>query len=181
METDNSNDLNIVQGSTLSSIADGDVPALDLLYRKFKKPVFLLALSILNDYDLAEDVMQETFLKVREKAADCRGGTNPKAWIITIAHNLSISILRKRSHETCNIDTLEGVTAEAEQKMEGMLGLHKVLEQLDEPERSIVTYRVLVGLRHKEIARIVGLSPADVRMRYSLALKKLKKYFKQSE
>ena len=175
MGTDNTNAENLGYNLSISHIAYGDVTALDLLYKSLKKPVFLLALSILRDYQAAEDVMQDTFLKVSEKAETYVRGTNPKAWVLTIARNLALNSLKKHSHETLTLEELSE-TAVGEGPPDSS-DFTRTMQQLDEPDRSIVTLRVVCGLRHAEIAKVVGLSAGDTRVRYSRALKKLKKYY----
>jgi RNA polymerase sigma-70 factor (ECF subfamily) len=173
-------DIDIKGGRNISQITYGDVPALDLLYRKFKEPVFILALSILRDYGLAEDAMQETFLKIRENAVSYRGEASPKSWILAITRNLSVNMLRQRGHEEYSPEPLDDVSEKIERDIEGTMEFNKILDQLEEPDRSIVTYRVFLGFRHKEIAEVLGMSAPNVRMRFSNALKKLKKYFEGS-
>jgi RNA polymerase sigma-70 factor (ECF subfamily) len=134
----------------------------------------------LKDYGLAEDVMQETFLKVREHAGQYHGQTSPKAWIMTITRNLSLNMLRQREHETCDPETLESITTETEQDQQRTLDFYRALAPLDKQEQSIIIMKIVAGFRHNEIAEIIGLKTADVRKRYSRALQKLKKYFNDS-
>jgi RNA polymerase sigma-70 factor (ECF subfamily) len=178
MGYENTDAANLANNSSLNRIACGDVSALDLLYKNLKRPVFLLAFSILRDYALAEDVMQDTFLKVNEKAVTYNKGTNSKAWVLTIARNLSLNLLKKRSRETLNPDALEqDRSTDAGQEALNAMEFSRTLGQLEEPERTIVTLRIVCGLRHAEIAKIVGLSAGDTRVHYSRALKKLKAYY----
>lgn len=181
MENDRSKELDISYKREISQVAYGNMPALDRLYRKFREPVFLLALSILRDYSLAEDATQETFLKIRENAVSYRGEANPKTWVLTITRNLSLNMLRQRNHEKCSSDSLESTSEKMERKIESAMEFNLVLDQLEEPERSIVTYHIFTGLRHKEIAGIMDMSVVNVRKRYSKAIKKLKVYFEHSE
>jgi len=180
MATNNDNDFNIRVSLPFSQMANEDLPAFDLLYRELKKPVFLLALSILKDYGLAEDVMQETFLKVREHATQFHGWTSPKAWIMTITRNISLNLLRQRGHETCDFETIESIITQTEQDQQSILDFYRALEPLDKQEQSIVIMKIVAGFRHNEIAEIIGLKTVDVRKRYSRALQKLKKYFNDS-
>jgi RNA polymerase sigma-70 factor (ECF subfamily) len=176
MGTDNAQAEYLGLNKSMSRIAYGDVLALDALYKDLKKPVFMLALSILRDYPSAEDIMQETFLKVNEKADTYTAGTNPKAWVLTIARNLALNTIKKRSRETLTLEELGETAADENGLLDGNDFTH-TMRQLDEPERSIVTLRIVCGLRHAEIAKIVGLTANDTRVRYSRALKKLKKYY----
>nr|WP_280521300.1 RNA polymerase sigma factor [Paenibacillus mangrovi] len=78
----------------LDSIVSGKIDSLQTIYKELRIPVYGLALSILQNKSWAEEIMQETFVRVYEKASNYRHGTNPKAWIISIARNLSYELLR---------------------------------------------------------------------------------------
>jgi RNA polymerase sigma-70 factor, ECF subfamily len=147
------------------------------VYQSLKRPVFLLALSILRDNALAEDVMQQTFLNMMEHAGSVRPGTNEKALVMTIAHNLALNCLKKRGHEELGLDGyLENETG-GETDMTGSADFTRALSQLDEQERAVVTLKAVCGFRHAQIAKIVGITTVDSRAKYSRALKKLKKHY----
>ena len=148
-----------------------------LLYKRLKKPVFLLALSILRDYSLAEDVMQQTFLQAMEHAGSFRIGTNEKAWVMSIAHNLALNSLKKRGHEEIGLDNFLEHEAGAEPDMTGSAEFMRALSLLDEQERAVVTLKAVCGFRHAQIAKIAEISVVDSRAKYSRALKKLKKHY----
>jgi RNA polymerase sigma factor, sigma-70 family len=171
---------------SLARMVDGNVAALSQLYTTLKRPVFLLAYSILQDYALAEDVTQETFLHITEKAASYRPGTNPKAWIFTIARNLALSVLRARKKEDLSDAQLSHTREEPihrgpEDSAEANAGFARAIAELAPDERSIVILRIEAALPHRDIARILGISYADARVRYFRALKKLKAYYETNQ
>lgn len=90
----------------LKKLADGEVDELGYLYDNMAKPVYYLALSVLKDKSLAEDVLQDTFLKVYEKAESCQ--KNPRAWIMSIARNIALNKLKRSKHESTSFDYVEG-------------------------------------------------------------------------
>ena len=69
------------------------------IYMQFKTPVYYLALSILNDAALAEDIMQETFIRVRANTHKYNSLDNIRTWIMKITRNLSYNCLRDRRFE----------------------------------------------------------------------------------
>ena len=89
----------------LESIAQGDQDALAALYDHARGAVYGLALSYLKNGHDADDVAQDTFVRIWEKAALYRPQGSPMAWILTIARNLALMRLRER-----------GKTAELEQE-----------------------------------------------------------------
>lgn len=69
----------------LKAIADGNVDALEVLYAEMRVAVFSVVLSVVRDQQLAEDLTQETFLRIYTYAGRYEPGTNSKAWILTVA------------------------------------------------------------------------------------------------
>lgn len=74
--------------AALEAIVAGDMDALEWLYRELRVPVFAVALAITADRGLAEDVLQETFLRVYTYARSYQPGSRPRAWVAAIARNL---------------------------------------------------------------------------------------------
>ena len=77
-------------------LSGGD--SLEKLYNDLKQPVFLLALSVLKDRELAEDAVQETFVKAYKATASFRGECSEKAWLMRIALNTCKDIRRSAWH-----------------------------------------------------------------------------------
>jgi RNA polymerase sigma-70 factor, ECF subfamily len=147
------------------------------LYSDLKRPVYLLALSILRDGGLAEDVMQQTFLQAMEHAGSFRLGTNKKAWVMTIAHNLAVNCLKRRAREGLNLDDYLIKERGEERDLDGAEDYLAAMAILDGTERTVVTLKAVCCLRHKQIAKIAGISVPDCRAKYSRALKKLKRHY----
>ena len=76
----------------IKRIINGDVSAFDLLYEQTRKSVYYVALSVLRDKRLAEDVMQSTYIKVLQNVSRYRLGTNASAWIVKIARNEALNM-----------------------------------------------------------------------------------------
>jgi len=156
------------------NIADGKVTDLSELYLKLKTSIFAFALSILRDYYSAEDVMQETFLKVTVNAKEYQKGTNAKAWIFSIARNLCLDRLRIKKGEELTEKATVSSNADFEEKVASTIDFNQMLEPLDETERQIIALRFSGELKNTQIAEIINMSPVNVRTKYSRALKKLK-------
>ena len=168
----------------IHKIAMGDMESLETLYEQHKVRVYRLALSMLGDSYLAEDVTQETFLRVQEHASSYRRNISEAAWIATIARNLSYDHLRKRNRETTQSleqDTeaksplataLEKQAAENTSDASDLYYLD-LIAPLAPEEREIVNLRILADLSWKEIGQIMGRQADACRKRYQRALEKL--------
>lgn len=158
-------------------ISKGDIKSLEKLYRDLGPTVFGLALSILKSKTLAEDVLQDTFIRVKIAASTYRPGTNGRAWILTIARNIAISIVRGSRYETYVDEELsiksDGI--DHAQKSIDSLMLKETLSKLDEQERQIVLLHAVKDLKHREIAQIIDIPLGTVLWKYHRAIKKMNK------
>lgn len=164
-------------------IAAGDRGALGELYLQTKNAVYCFALSMLRNMHAAEDVMQETFLQVWSSAGTyVPGGKSPLPWVLGIARNLALARLREDRRAGSWLDDalepadpLDRVLA-----CENKLVTRAVLAQLVQEERQIVVLHAVVGLKHREIAGLLGMPLSTVLTKYSRAIKKLEKLVKES-
>src|SRR5216684_6897130 len=85
-------------GDLLLRIADGDSAAFDVLYRRFSRPVFGLALRLLRDRSRAEDAVQETFAAIWRSAGSYRPDRGPGTpWLYAVARNAIVDRARTRT------------------------------------------------------------------------------------
>lgn len=160
----------------LSGVAAGDREALARLYRRTRTAVYGLALSyVKNAYD-AQDVTQDTYVRVWESAHQYRPQGSPMAWLLAVARNLTLMKLRQGmrqgelSQEEWDAIPLEGPAVTPEDR----LVLQTALAALTEEERQVVVLHAVTGLKHREIAALLQLPLATVLSKYHRALKKLR-------
>jgi len=159
----------------LRGVANGNTAALKIVYEELRYMVYSLALSIVRSAPAAEDVLQETFLRVYEKAGTYQSGTHPKAWVLSIARNLSYDALRREKTLVSEEEWQEcGATTESAilQRME----LTEALWRLDETERQIVVMHLVGGLKHREISEMMGIPAGTVRWKYRQSLSRLSEW-----
>ncbi len=82
----------------LAAVAKGDQAAFERLYTATRSKLFGVAVRILRRQDLAEEVIQETYVKIWTSAGQYNpGAASPITWMVAIARNRSIDLLRKRA------------------------------------------------------------------------------------
>lgn len=161
----------------LPLVGQGDPEAFEVLYRSTEKAVYALALSILKNPHDAEDIVQETYLKVRAAAHLYVPQGKPLAWLFTITKNLCRDLLRGQSRTEAAPDGAEDdLRFSYVSDPTDRLVLEAALKALGEEERQVVLLHAASGLKHREIARDLGLPLSTVLSRYSRALKKLQRY-----
>jgi len=163
--TDEEHELDLVLGA----IAEGDLAALERLYRGLRVAVFAVAFAVVRDRGIAEDVTHDTFVRVWERAGTYRPGTRPRAWVLAIGRNLAIDTVRSR---TSQAQIGELVDSSGSDPL-GRLHWIAAMSALEPREREIVVLHAIAGLTHREIAAELGLPEGTVRWRYRRALARL--------
>jgi RNA polymerase sigma-70 factor (ECF subfamily) len=171
----------------LARVASGDSGALATLYDRYARVVYGVALRILGEAELAEDVVQETFWRVWRRAGTFQSGRGKvAAWIFGIAHNLSVDELRRqRSRPRPVYDTDEtpvlreredsrmDVVADALENERGRL-IGAALQHISADQREAIELAYFGGLSQSEIAERLQSPIGTIKTRIRLGLRKLR-------
>ena len=162
----------------LRQLAEGDQNALASLHERLGRKIYLLALSILRDSHAAEDILQDTWLRLAQGGArSYTPDTNPEAFVLTVARNLALTALTRRARELPSEIAEEAephLTAPDSEPMNAL----PVLDELDTEERQIVLLRLEYGMKHRDIAALLGISTAACEKKYSRAAAKMRAYYR---
>ena len=164
----------------LLQVGRGDREAFTQLYNLVRGAVYAMALSLLGDAQEAQDAAQDTFVKVWESAPDYRPQGSSMAWMLTIARNQARSRLRQSGRQVL-LDEEAWNTLPAGLSSipdEDRLVLQEALARLGSEDRQIVLLHAVTGLKHREIAVLLGLPLSTVLSKYHRGLKKLKSLMK---
>ncbi len=162
--------------SALARLAAGENNALAVIYDACRTSVYGFALSILKNSHDAEDMMQETFVKVFSEAGRYHPQGKPMAWILTITRNLCLHRMRHTSRILENEEDWErhaDSAAEGENLLDTIV-LREAMTYLSEDERQIVVLHAVSELKHRQIAQIMEMPLPTVLSKYSRAMKKLR-------
>lgn len=147
------------------------------LVERLKDTVFRLARSILSDIHLAEDVTQDVFVRVWQQREAIVRSDHPRAYICRIAHNLAIDRLRHRERERSFAIEEVAITSrnydDAERSDMVML-TKRFISELPERQRIVIHLRDVEGYELKDIAQILEVDEASVRVNLSRARKSIK-------
>lgn len=159
-------------------IQDGDEESFAIFYRETYKGLFSFIYSYVADWHSSEDLMQETYIKVKLNADKYLIGTNVTAWMFQIAKNLCLDFLKKQNNR--KVENIDDVVVEKHFEPENKLLVHDMLNKyLKETDRQIVLLHILFGYKNREIAQILGIPLGTVLWRYNNAIKMLKKKIKE--
>lgn len=162
----------------------GNLPAFESLVAKYERRLYLLAYRVLGQAEDAEEVVQETFLSVIEHLEGFREESSFATWLIRIATNHALAILRKRKVRASH--PLGDATADDDSepvphprfiaqwretpdliaaRRETRQLLDRALAELDEKYRVVFVLRDVEGLSTTETAQALGLSESNVKVR----------------
>jgi RNA polymerase sigma-70 factor (ECF subfamily) len=151
------------------------------LYDRYSSVVYAVALRVLGDTGVAEDVLQEVFMQLWRNPGmfdSSRGNLAP--WLAVITRNRAIDQLRKRRPETDIEDVVVSVDpdmsgeAERSQAMEKVRG---VLGNMPAPQRDALEMAYFQGLSHTEISEKTGEPLGTIKTRIRAGLTTLRKAF----
>lgn len=158
----------------ITTLSEGDKDALSGIYDILSRLIYSVSLGITGNIQDAEDALQETMIDIVKYAHSYKPGTNPRAWILTIARHNSLDIIRRR-REHLSIDGCEASMIADTSDLS--TDIKDLLRELDDGERQIIILRVYAELSYSEIAKIMKISVFAAQKRYQRVLKKLKKYY----
>ena len=172
-------DYELIQG-----FINGEQSCFEQIIKRHKNKVFAYISLYIRDQALAEDIFQDTFIKVIQSVKNCKYQDNGKfiSWVMRIAHNLIIDHFRRvKQMNTVSNDDYESDLFNSKKFAESTVeddmirkqiqkDVRKMISHLPEDQREVVILRHYAGLSFKEIAEItdVSINTALGRMRYAL-------------
>lgn len=178
---------------TLSNLSDfelvqdfvnGNQASLEVLINRHRKKIYTYIIMIVKDKYLAEDIFQDTFIKVIKSLREGRYRDNGRflSWVIRIAHNLMIDHFRKEkqlntisndNYETDIFNSKKFAEPTVEEDIiSGQISrdIRRLIQELPDDQKEVVILRHFCGLSFKEIAdqTDVSINTALGRMRYAL-------------
>ena len=156
------------------------------VYQRQKHAVYGYLSYMTKDEDMAEDLAQETFLKVYLGLKGFKGDCSEKTWCLTIARNTFLSFARKKQPvllEEGDMERLEaGYERGPEEKLleeEKAKLIREVLSSLNADDRTIILLRDYEKMTYAEIARVTGLSETVVKVRLHRARLRYRSRYEQ--
>ena len=170
----------------------GDVRAFEILLERHRKPIYNFIFRFVGSRDVAEDLLQETFLRVIKGAANYQRKAKFTTWLYTIARNLCVDQSRRKKHRKAAsldqpmtksedsgtlMDVIPGKEMPSDRKAVSRQlhqTIHRALAALPGEQREVFLMREFLNMPFKQIAEIVGIPENTVKSRMRYALEKLR-------
>lgn len=167
------------ESELIAKIAQGDRRAFEELYNLYHRRLARFLTRLTRRYDVAEEVINDTFWIVWKKAGDFRGDSQPSTWILGIAYRRARNAFRSaaRTGSTQNLDALlDPPTTDEPMRAEELRDwLLQALEQLPVEQRLAVELCYELGYSCEEISAVMGCPVNTVKTRLFHARAKLQK------
>ena len=163
----------------MARVRDGDSAPMSSLFDRHSEKLFRYCWRMNQDRQLSEDLVQETFCRMLRFKSSYKDGHSFQAWIYSIVRNLQMDHWRKKRFEAEweeGFDAPSPKEASLEDKQEAAL-LHQALSLLPPSKREILVMARFQGLRHEQIAEIIGCETVAARVRLHRALASLKEIY----
>ena len=178
----------------IADLCEGDETALAPLVERYKRMVYRLAVQITKNHADADDVMQETFIKVYRSIHTFRRDAAFETWLYRIVVNEALNFVKRRERRReCTFETATEAEYEATARYRAQLAndpqahaekaelrqyVTEAVNSLPLKHRTVVILHEFEGLTHAEIASILNCSEGTVRSRLHYARKKLRTLLK---
>lgn len=169
----------------VSLLKSRDSKAFSYLYDNYSGSLYTIIAQIVDDMEIANDILQEVFINIWRKIESYDPGKGRLfTWMLNIARNSSIDTLRSKSYQNSqknqslpdNGDWIRGGKI-ASMNIDN-IGLKKVLERLKKEHRVLIDLAYFKGYTHEEIAQIEEMPLGTVKTRIRNALLQLRDYLK---
>ena len=178
----------------IDELREGDMAALAILVEKYKRLVYRVAIQITKNHEDANDVMQDTFLKVYESIHSFRQDAAFETWLYRIVVNHATNLVKRRERrresplsvigemeihpdlkQTADLANNPHLDAERKERQRWVT---QAVNSLPLKQRTVVVLHEFEGLTHPEIASILNCSEGTIRSRLHYARQKLKDLLK---
>ena len=165
---------------------NGNADALCRIYEKYKSRLLRLASALLNDTDLAEDLVQDVFVSFAQSGERLRIGGNLRAYLATsVANRIRNRLRDDRGRQQSSLDSADTIASKENTPQqwaaysEGMRKVNEALQEIPYDQREVVLLHVHGGMKFKAISQLQKVSINTVQSRYRYAVEKLRAALKE--
>ena len=160
-------------GKIIEKCMDGDIQAQFILYKKYSRAMYNIAIRILNNKMDAEDILQESFITAFTRLGELNSERALGSWLKRIVINNCISHIRKDRMIFEDIDEYslgnDEDTAMIDSTIDPVI-VHRAIKELPSGCRTVLVLHALEGYKHREIAEMLDITLSTSKTQYRRAL-----------
>jgi RNA polymerase sigma-70 factor (ECF subfamily) len=163
-------------------VVQGDEIAFEQLFRQYKNKLYSFIFHLSGSATIAEDVLQDVFLKIWRDRGQLTGIDNFNAYLYRMAQNTAINVLRRQSREALLLNEVQRLAPEGVHSdellaaKEVQTALQQAINNLPPQQRKVYQLGQEQGLTYEQIAHALGISTSTVRNHMVQALKAIREY-----
>jgi RNA polymerase sigma-70 factor (ECF subfamily) len=159
-------------------VRTGELSLMGELFERHHQTLFRFVWRMTGRAETSDDIVQEVFARMIRHRASFADGNRFQTWMFSIARNAFTDLWRRRRRETGlgEIEPAAAVGETVERHQEAAL-LHRTLLALPEAQREVIVMSRFLGLRHAEIASLLGCDETTARVRLHRALAALRELY----
>ncbi len=149
-------------------LQEGDPTAIDELVDEYKAPLFAFIMRLVNNHDMAEDLFQETWIKVIRSVRRFRGDAKLSTWLFQVALNHCRDEMRKKRYVHVPLEEVEELAGDSTPDLDRLhlaKEIQKIVEGLPIKMREVVVLKYFHDLKDEEIACVAGIPAGTVKSR----------------
>ncbi|MDX1278885.1 RNA polymerase sigma factor [Oceanihabitans sediminis] len=170
-----------IEEQIVGFLKNGDKKAITLLYENYSDSLYGVILKIISDPDLAQDVLQETFIKVWKKG---KTYDTKKAklftWLYRIAYNTAIDKVRSQTNKRqkeIQIESSNVYTLKAKDLNQDVIDIKTHLKTIDEKYQIVINALFFEGMTQQEASEELDIPLGTIKSRLKIGLRELKKIY----
>ena len=163
----------LVKRKVVLALIKKDAEAFNQVYSAYRKLLFFIIVSIVKNETIAEDLLQDTFIKVYEAVGNLKDPDSFHSYITMTAKNLALNELKKMRRIE-SFEPLEEIYGYEEQSF---TLLDEIADYLSDIENTIVVYKIVYERGFQEISTLMDIPLSTVYQIYQKALKKIKEHY----
>jgi RNA polymerase sigma-70 factor (ECF subfamily) len=170
-----------IEQEIVKLLKNGDKKAISLLYENYSDTLYGVILKVISDQDLAQDALQETFIKVWKKAKTYDvNKAKLFTWLYRIAYNTAIDKVRSQSNKQSKEVQIENSNVyklTTKGLNEDVLDIKTHLKNIDEKYQTVINALFFEGLTQQEASEELDIPLGTIKSRLKIGLRELKKIY----
>ncbi len=172
--------MNISDNDIIEQMRTHPQKGMKLLMDQYQERLYWHIRRLVVSHDDAQDLLQETFLKVYRSFESYKGESALYSWLYRIATNVTLSFLRTKKMECSSLDDVRGMESDEyfEFTDEAAVALQKAIHSLPPKQQTVFNMRYYDELSFKEIAEVIGSTESSAKANFHFAKTKVCEWMK---